>query len=212
MNRRNLVIGALFSIALISGVAWYGNITHWVRPKAPPPPPVITVTMPPLEPEPKDPNEYKEKSSKEEVSVPAQPDTPRPDPPIASFKQVVEPPRPENNIQDTDRIPLGGIGDGTSTVIVDLTELDQQPVVKVQVSPEYPYSLKQQGITGEVLVSFVVDASGNVRNAFAVRSSDSGFEANACKAVSRWKFKPGRKGGRAVLVRMEVPVEFKLDR
>ena len=212
MNRRNLLIGALFSVALIAGVAWYGERTHWIRPKAPPPPPVITMVMPPLEPEPKDPPESKDKSAKEEISVPVQRDTPRPDPPLTSFKQDIEPPRPVNNIQDTARIPLGSIGDGTSTVIVDLSELDQQPVAKFQVSPQYPYSLKQQGMTGDVLVSFVVDARGDVRNVVAVRSSDSGFEANACKAVGLWKFKPGRKGGRAVAVRMEVPVEFKLDR
>ena len=70
--------------------------------------------------------------------------------------------------------------------------------------------MRRAGITGDVLVEFIVDANGDVRNAFAVRSSQREFETAAVQAVSKWKFKPGRKGGRAVNTRMQQPITFSL--
>ena len=37
------------------------------------------------------------------------------------------------------------------------------------------------------------------------------FESAAVQAVSKWKFKPGRKGGRAVNTHMQVPIVFTLN-
>ena len=70
--------------------------------------------------------------------------------------------------------------------------------------------MRRGHITGEVLVDFVVDPSGNVRNATAVHSSQREFEESACAAVSKWKFRPGLKDGRAVYVHMQVPIVFTL--
>ena len=211
MHRRNLIIGALFSISLISGVAWYGERTHWKKPARPPEPRIVVVDFPLPTPEPTELPEEKQEAAKEQVSVPSQPDTLPPHSPIKPFEQPIEPPRPQTDFQDTAKIPQDGFGGHAPMKILNLSDLDQKPIAKYQGSPEYPYSLKREGMTGEVLVAFVVDAAGNTRNVFAVRSTASGFEENACKAVSRWKFKPGRKDGRAVPVRMEVPIEFKLD-
>ena len=66
------------------------------------------------------------------------------------------------------------------------------------------------GIAGDVLVDFIVDTNGAVRNAYAARSSQREFEAAAVQAVSKWTFRPGRKGGRAVNTHMQVPVGFTL--
>jgi protein TonB len=59
-------------------------------------------------------------------------------------------------------------------------------------------------------VDFIVDPSGNVRNPVAARSSQREFEEPACRAVAKWKFTPGIKGGRAVFVHMQVPIVFTL--
>jgi protein TonB len=61
-----------------------------------------------------------------------------------------------------------------------------------------------------VVVGFIVDSSGNVVQAYVVRSSHREFEQPAVQAVSRWKFRPGRKGGRAVNTRMQVPIIFSI--
>ena len=93
----------------------------------------------------------------------------------------------------------------------DPGQLSQQPVARYQARPDYPYEMKRDGRTGEVLVDFIVDTNGNVRRAFAARSSSPEFEEAACRAVARWKFKPGRRGGVPVFVHMQVPIVFSLN-
>jgi TonB family protein len=102
------------------------------------------------------------------------------------------------------------IGVGMSDLF-DMAELDQPPVPTSRASPIYPFAMRRTGITGEVVVGFIVDSSGNVVQARVVRSSRSEFEQPALQAVSRWKFQPGRKDGRAVNTRLQVPISFTLD-
>jgi protein TonB len=71
--------------------------------------------------------------------------------------------------------------------------------------------MRRAGITGEVLVEFIVDANGDVRNAYAVRSTQREFETAAVQAVSKWKFRPGKRGGKAVNTRMQQPISFSLN-
>ncbi|MEO5961553.1 MAG: energy transducer TonB, partial [Opitutaceae bacterium] len=63
---------------------------------------------------------------------------------------------------------------------------------------------------GEVLVNFMVDEAGRVSEARVVRSSDSVFEEPTLRAVSKWRFEPGRVHGDLVRFRMSVPVVFSL--
>jgi TonB family protein len=89
-----------------------------------------------------------------------------------------------------------------------MTALDLRPVAKFQARPRYPDDMRAAGISGEVVVDFVVDNNGDVQKAFALRSSQREFEAAAVEAVSKWKFKPGQKGGSEVATRMQVPIVF----
>lgn len=70
--------------------------------------------------------------------------------------------------------------------------------------------MMRAGITGEVIVSMVIDANGEVRDAFPAKSTRPEFEAAAIEAVKQWKFDAGVKGGRAVNTRMEQPIMFSL--
>ena len=108
------------------------------------------------------------------------------------------------------RKPKGELLNGVE--IVDISKLDQMPVVRSQVRPRYPSDMRSAGISGEVLVEFLVDPQGDVRNAFVVHSSRPEFDASALESVSKWKFKPGMKDGRVVVTRMQVPLVFSLDR
>ena len=95
--------------------------------------------------------------------------------------------------------------------IFDLSALDQRPVARGRINPIYPANLKRSGLKGEVLVEFIVDSTGNVQNAFVVKSSHQGFDDAALQAVSRARFQPGRKGGAAVNTRVQLPIGFSIE-
>lgn len=92
----------------------------------------------------------------------------------------------------------------------EIAQLDQKPLPRFQARPDYPVEMRQAGEPGQVVVDFVVDPEGNVQNAFALRSSRVEFESAAVEAVSKWKFRPGRKDGRDVNTHLQVPIVFTL--
>jgi RNA polymerase sigma factor (sigma-70 family) len=92
----------------------------------------------------------------------------------------------------------------------DIRSLDQTPRPKFQARPNYPAEMRTAGVTGEVVVDFVIDPNGDVKEAKALRSSRAEFEPYAVEAVSKWKFVPGKKGGQDVPTRMQVPIVFTL--
>ena len=92
--------------------------------------------------------------------------------------------------------------------VFDISKLDQTPVPKYQAKPQYPFEMRRAGIGGEVTVDFIIDTNGDVQNAYASKSSQREFEAAAVQAVSKWKFRPGRKGGKDVITHMVVPIVF----
>jgi RNA polymerase sigma factor (sigma-70 family) len=96
------------------------------------------------------------------------------------------------------------------TAAFDISMLDQQPAPRLQARPQYPFEMRRAGISGEVVVDFVVNTAGDVVDATAVRSSRREFEEAAVQAVSKWKFKPGRKGGQDVATHLQVPLVFTL--
>ncbi|WP_221031611.1 TonB family protein [Actomonas aquatica] len=92
----------------------------------------------------------------------------------------------------------------------DPAELDVQPKVTRQQKPIYPFAMHRLGITGQVIVAFIVQSDGRVGAAYAVKASHPSFRQAAIDAVERWRFEPGRKDGRAVDVRMQVPIIFNI--
>jgi TonB family protein len=85
------------------------------------------------------------------------------------------------------------------------------PRVTAQARPVYPFAMRANGMRGEVLVDFVVDREGRVRNAYVARSLNPSFDDAAVEAVQRWRFEPGRVGERPVSTHMQVPVIFELE-
>lgn len=212
--RRDLIIGFLISLALHGGLAFSGNSEPPVKAKEEAPPTIALIEMPKVEPE-----------EEEEKVVDEAPPTPADfAPPMltdvpqlitdTSFVQQLQPPPPEGLRPNTGVFTIpenrtSGLGKGLE--IFDISKLDQIPEPKYRVDPQYPFEMRRAGITGEVVVEFIVDANGKVMNAFAAKSSQREFEANAVQAVSKWTFKPGRKNGRNVNTRMQVPIVFTLN-
>jgi periplasmic protein TonB len=110
-------------------------------------------------------------------------------------------------------IPHGGPGtpNGAPEIVYPPAALDAAPRARFQAPPAYPYALKSSGVTGEVLVEFVVDESGHVLNPRVLKSSHFEFEAPTLAAVSKWRFEPGMRNSRAVKFMMRVPVTFSIE-
>lgn len=77
--------------------------------------------------------------------------------------------------------------------------------------PLYPESCRAKGEQGNVLLKVEVLANGRVGLVEVVESSGYALlDESALKAVKRWRFKPARKGGDAVICWVNIPVKFKL--
>lgn len=92
--------------------------------------------------------------------------------------------------------------------VFELAKLDRVPKPLVQTPPQYPYAMRANRISGAVLVDFIVDSRGNVRNAYAVQADNREFALAAVAAVAHWKFRPGFHQGQAVATHMQVPIAF----
>lgn len=75
----------------------------------------------------------------------------------------------------------------------------------------YPESAKNAGISGRVIVQFVVDEKGDVIYPEIIHGVGSGLDEAAIEAVRRATFRPGVQDGKPVRVRMSIPITFKLD-
>lgn len=211
--RRDLIIGLIVSLAIHGGTAWLGQVLKTGPKKAQvvEEEKIVQLEMPKIEPDEPETIDTDEPITPLDIAPPMQQDMPQLVQ-VDSFVQPVQPPPPEGLKPMTGAIviPQGNRGLGRGIEVFDLSKLDQIPIAKFQPSPQYPFEMRRAGITGEVVVDFIVDSNGDVRNAYAARSTQREFESSAVTAVSKWKFRPGKKGGRSVNTHMQVPVAFTL--
>ncbi len=80
----------------------------------------------------------------------------------------------------------------------------------IQKKIKYPEIAKKAGVEGRVIVQFVVDEEGSVVDPQVVRGIGAGCDEEAIRAVQQAKFKPGQQRGKAVKVKMSLPITFKL--
>lgn len=77
---------------------------------------------------------------------------------------------------------------------------------------KYPAEAQAEGISGRVVVSFVVKKNGKIADVRVSRSVDPSLDAEAIRVVNLMpKWKPGRSGGKKVDVMYHIPVMFKLQ-
>jgi TonB family C-terminal domain len=221
MNR-SLLIAALVSVLLHAGVAVGGRL--FTKKPGPAPlaeeMPVIELTLPPP-PEPEEPEIVENvvsESPAESVGLvpPMQADLPTAtlDATFVQRAQPVPPPsisRPAGmgNILPS-APPRASVGGGLKNIF-NLADLDKQIEVRVRPPPVYPFEMRRSGLRGEVVVEFIVDTRGNVRDPVIISSTHAGFEQAALDAVMRWKFMPGQKGGVAVNTRVRQRFPFTLE-
>ncbi|MFP5212613.1 MAG: TonB family protein [Acidobacteriota bacterium] len=105
-----------------------------------------------------------------------------------------------------------GGGLGSMPAEFQLNQVDQAPVVVEKVEPDYPFGARRQKVTGRVMVKFLVDPRGQVKNISIVKAEPTGiFENSAIEAIGKWRFKPGYYKGQAVSTWVILPIQFKLS-
>jgi protein TonB len=221
---RNLILALIVSLLLHGGAAVSGYLVPEPSDDVATEPeiPTIALDMPPP-PEPDEPEIMEDVVSSDEpveladIAPPMQNDVPSAviDSPFVQQLQAPPPPglnRPTGGnivIPTATRPSLGG-GKGLGNIF-DLAALDQRPEARVRINPVYPFEMRRSGLRGDVIVGFIVDSEGNVRDPYIVRSSNPGFEQAAIDAVLKWKFRPGKKGGANVSTRVQQPLAFTLN-
>ena len=76
----------------------------------------------------------------------------------------------------------------------------------------YPADAAEAGITGRVIVSFVIEKDGSISNARVVRSIHPSLDAEAIRIVKTMpKWIPGKNNGQPVRVEYIMPISFKLQ-
>ena len=77
--------------------------------------------------------------------------------------------------------------------------------------PEYDEASRKAKIEGTVLLQITVTKDGAVKDPKIKRGLSEALDKRAIEAVSNWKFTPGTKNGKPVLLYLIVEVSYKPD-
>lgn len=84
------------------------------------------------------------------------------------------------------------------------------PVVVLAPQAEFSDEARRSKYEGICVVGLIVDAQGNPRNLSVLRHLGMGLDEKALDAVARYRFRPAKKNGKPVAVRIEVQVNFRM--
>lgn len=86
------------------------------------------------------------------------------------------------------------------------------PVARLRRPPAYPPELSEEGLQGEVILSFYVGEKGRPEDVRIERSSHPAFSKEVMAVVPGWRFEPARDAdGRVVRTQMRVPLSFRVE-
>ena len=100
----------------------------------------------------------------------------------------------------------GGVGGGVYRVGGGVTA----PAVLYKIDPEYSEEARKAKYSGTVVLYIEVDSTGHARNLKVVKGIGLGLDEKAIEAVTKWRFKPGLKDGKPVVVAAHIEVNFRL--
>lgn len=173
-----------------------------------PPPVVIDSTKPP---KPLDPiNETTSLTPITPIKTEAVKDRPqptekiKPDPLIRANTPGVVPITPFERITDFKTPSI--------TDIFSTSQVDKEPFITRLVKPIYPFSAKSSGIEGRVVLRFVVNEKGFVKDPEVVQSEPEGvFDQSALDAIAKYRFRPAMIGKNPVKCFVRLPMSFTLN-
>ena len=157
------------------------------------------------------------------VEPPPPPDEPEEEEDIEDIEQNREPPTLEqlelsmnadlSGFASSDfTVPTIDVGGQLSEIIYELEDLTRPPRPIRQPAPTYPPELRRAGISGTVVLMFIVRSDGTTSRISVERSDNPAFEEPAIRAVRKWVFEPGEKDGKAVNTRVRIPIPFRFNR
>ena len=84
------------------------------------------------------------------------------------------------------------------------------PSILYKVEPEYAEEARKAKFEGMLTLTVVVDEHGLPRDFHITKPLGMGLDEKAIEAIRKWRFRPGRKDGHAVAVRVPIEVTFHL--
>jgi TonB family protein len=112
----------------------------------------------------------------------------------------------------------GNLAVDTSEIYVIVDEMPEFPggMLECQkwiaMNIKYPLRAMQNGITGRVFITFVINKEGKVENVEVVRSVSPGLDAEAVKVIRNMPtWKPGRHNGQLAKVSYTFPINFEME-
>ncbi|HKS07080.1 MAG TPA: TonB family protein [Gemmatimonadaceae bacterium] len=111
--------------------------------------------------------------------------------------------------------PSGALGSGSGSSVHDWRTVEK-PAMQIAGAgaPEYPEMLRQAGVDGEVVASFVVDTAGRAEIATLriLRATRHEFADAVRRALPRARFLPAEAAGRRVRQLVELPFVFSIQK
>jgi protein TonB len=94
----------------------------------------------------------------------------------------------------------------------DLFETSRAPLPIFAALPQYPASMKKQGIEGVVVIEIGVDETGKLLYGVVIRSLGREFDQAAVNWVRSIRFRPGMdRQGTPIRCRVRLPIRFRLE-
>ena len=117
--------------------------------------------------------------------------------------------------QNEGRSPSEVVHPATYDTVYAMDAVDQEPepqggmpaLVRRMI---YPEAAKRSRITGQVMVQFVVAPNGQATNIHVTESVHPILDHEALRVIRESPFMPGMLDGRAVPVRMQLPLSFNM--
>ncbi|QEH40717.1 energy transducer TonB [Chitinophaga sp. XS-30] len=191
-------------------------------PKTPPPPPPPPAPPPPVKPS----VQFTPPVIKKDEEVKAEEEPPK-------IEEIKEKAVSTKTVEgDPNGIDPGLISDSKGTGVVEapppppkeeiFTFVEQPPTFPggdaalakyLSNNIRYPHLATENGISGTVFVSFVVDSEGQIKDVKTVGAKKGGgLEDEAMRVVKKMpKWKPGKQNGRQVSVQFNLPIRFTLQ-
>lgn len=106
--------------------------------------------------------------------------------------------------------PPAPVAEATGSAALPSSAVDELPTLHDGLKPRYPDDLRGLGLTGEVMVEYVVTAEGRVARSSLriVHSTHPAFSRAVIEALVRARFNPARVGGRSVAVLVQQKIRF----